>query len=134
MKFLPLVFFLALHALPSFAQDLPQYNACIKKANTQSEMNTCASQESARVDVDLNLMYHKLLSKAGSRPEAIAKVRIAERAWIQYRDSCLDAAFPAKDTQTEYGSIYPMESNLLRARLTRRHIASLHDLVQQYSR
>jgi uncharacterized protein YecT (DUF1311 family) len=132
MKFLPLVFFLALHALPSFAQDSPRYNACIKKANTQSEMNTCASQESARADSDLNLTYRKLLSKA-TTPDAVQKIRDAERAWIAYRDATLEAAFPAKDKQLEYGSIYPMEVNLLRAKLTRRHIATLHDLVQRYS-
>ena len=68
-----------------------------------------------------------------SEPEAVAKIKAAERAWIAYRDAYTDAMYPAKDKQTEYGSTYPMEVDLLRAKLTQRQVTALKELLQQYS-
>jgi uncharacterized protein YecT (DUF1311 family) len=131
MKFLALVVFL-LASLPALAQDSSQYRACKKKARTQMEMNGCASKESARVDLELTDVYEKLLSKAAKQEEAVAKIKIFESAWAVYRDAYLDAMFPAKDKQAEYGSMYPMEVDLLRAQLTRRQIATLREWLSQY--
>ena len=96
-------------------------------------MNACASDEAARVDAALNQVYHKLLSQAASQPETVAKIKAAERAWIAYRDAYMDAMYPAKDKQAEYGSIYPMEADLLRAKLTQRQVTALKELLQQYN-
>jgi uncharacterized protein YecT (DUF1311 family) len=41
--------------------------------------------------------------------------------------------YPAKDKQAEYGSVHPMDVNLLLAKLTRQHVAALKELLQQYS-
>ena len=41
--------------------------------------------------------------------------------------------YPAKNKQAEYGSIYPMEADLLRAKLTQQQVAALKELQQQYS-
>ena len=38
------------------------------------------------------------------------------------------------DKQREYGSIYPSELNLLKVKLTEQHVASLQDLLSEYSR
>jgi len=51
----------------------------------------------------------------------LRRFKAAERAWIAYRDAYMGAMYPAKDKQAEYGSIYPMEADLLRAKLTQRH-------------
>lgn len=110
-----------------------QSHACNDKAKTQSEMNACASDEAARVDADLNEVYHKLLSQAGNQEQAVAKIKTAERAWIAYRDAYMDAMYPAKNKQAEYGSIYPMEADLLRAKLTQRQVTAVKELLQQYS-
>jgi uncharacterized protein YecT (DUF1311 family) len=96
-------------------------------------MNACASDAAARVDAELNGVYRKLLSQAASQQEAIAKIKAAERAWIIYRDAYLDAMYPAKDKQAEYGSMYPMEADLLRAKLTTQQVAALRDLLAQYA-
>jgi uncharacterized protein YecT (DUF1311 family) len=130
MKYLPVVFLLA--SLPGFAQDSAQYRACNEKAKVQMEMNACASEEAARVDAELNDVYHKLLSQAGSQEEAVAKIKTAERAWIAYRDAYSDAMYPAKNKQAEYGSIYPMEADLIRAKLTQQQVTALKELLQQY--
>ena len=95
-------------------------------------MNACASDEAARVDSELNQVYHKLLSQAASQPEAAAKIKAAQRAWIAYHDAYVEAMYPAKDKQAEYGSIYPMEADLLLAKLTQRQGTALKELQQQY--
>jgi uncharacterized protein YecT (DUF1311 family) len=126
---------LSLFALfPCFAQDSDAYRSCSAKANTQAEMNACASDEAARVDAKLNTIYQQLLSKIASQPEALAKIKAAERAWLVYRDAYIEATYPAKDKAAEYGSIYPLEAALLRAKLTQRQVAALDDLLQHYSR
>ena len=80
-----------------------------------------------RVDTELNDTYQKLLAAAGKEPGAVEKIRTAERAWITYRDTYIDAMYPAKDKQAGYGSIFPMEVDLLRTHLTRQQISALRD-------
>jgi len=130
MKYLAIVLLAA--SLPGLAQDSPEYLACNKKATTQGEINACANEEAGRVDAELNAVYRKLLSTAGSDAKAVAKIKVAERAWIAYRDSYLEAMYPAEDKQAEYGSIYPMEADLLRTKLTRQQVAALNGLLKQY--
>jgi len=131
MKNLLIVFLLA--SLPGLGQNSAAYRACNEKAKTQTEMNTCASDEAARVDAELNQVYGKLLSQAASEQDAIVKIKAAERAWIAYRDAYMDAMYPAKDKQAEYGSVYPAEANLVRAKLTQRQVTALKELLRQYS-
>jgi uncharacterized protein YecT (DUF1311 family) len=132
MRYLAVVLFIAFNSFPCLAQDSEQYRGCNEKAKTQAEMNVCANGEASRVDAELNDVYRKLLSKAASEPEAVAKIKAAERAWIAYRDAYIAAMYPAKDKQAEYGSSYPMEVNLLRAKLTQQQVAALRELLQQY--
>jgi len=117
----------------SFAQVSQQYSSCISKANTQTAMQLCANQEALRVDSELNDVYRKLLTAAASQSAAVEKIRAAERAWIAYRDAYIEAMYPAKDKQASYGSIFPMEADLLRAKLTHQQIGALQDLLKQYS-
>ena len=52
MKLLLIAFLLV--SLASVAQESAEYRACLDKATTQMAMNTCASEEAARVDGRLN--------------------------------------------------------------------------------
>ncbi len=124
---------LLITSLPAVPQDSAQYRACSEKAKAQTEINRCASDEAARVDTELNELYRKLLSQAASQEAAVEKIKAAERAWIAYRDAYVDAMYPAKNKQAEYGSIYPTEAALLRAKLTQRQVTALKELIQQYS-
>jgi uncharacterized protein YecT (DUF1311 family) len=128
VKFLATAFFLL--ALPTFAQDSSEYRACIEKAKTQTEMNTCACEEAARADAKLNEAYRMLLERAAGDSELLTKLKAAENAWVAYRDAYMDAMYPAKDKQAEYGSVYPMESDLLRSKLTERQVQALADLFE----
>jgi uncharacterized protein YecT (DUF1311 family) len=115
----------------AFPQDSAQYQACNEKAKAQPDLNACARQEADRVDAKLNKLYAQLLAKAKD-PNDIAKIKAAERAWIAYRDAYIEATYPAKDKQLEYGSEYLTDVALLEAKLTQQHMADLEDLLKQY--
>jgi uncharacterized protein YecT (DUF1311 family) len=134
MKFLGLVLFIALAPSTSSAQNSAQYRACNEKAQTQAQMNACANDEAARVDVELDRVYAELVSKAEVEPNRLTKIKAAETAWTGYRNAYIDAMYPANDKQAEYGSVYPMEVDLLLAKLTRQQITALRELLQQFSR
>jgi uncharacterized protein YecT (DUF1311 family) len=133
MRYLELLLLMALTPCACLAQNSKQYGACGDKAKTQFEMNACANEEAMRVDAELNRIYAKLLSKAKDDTAAVAKIKAAETAWIAYRDAYIDAMYPATDKQAEYGSIYPMEVDLLEAKLTRQQIVALKELLREYS-
>ena len=95
-------------------------------------MNECASAEASRADKELNQVYVEVLAKAASVPKSAAKVKAAEQAWITFRDAYIEATYPAKDKATEYGSMYPLEVELLRAKLTRQQIAALKDMLKKH--
>ena len=123
---------LLIASLPASAQHSSQYRACDHRAKTQTELNACASDEAERVETQLNQVYRKLLSQVASQREAAANIKAAERQWIAYRDAYMIAMYPAQNKLAEYGSIYPMEANLLRAKLTERQLAALNDLLRKY--
>ena len=132
MKYIWLLFLIGLGSWACFGQTSKQYRACSQKAKTQAEMDACANEEAQRVDTELNRIYNDLLLKAKADPSALTKIRAAEHAWIVYRDAYVDAMYPAKDKQAEYGSMFPMEVNLLKAELTRQHIAALEEMLKRY--
>jgi len=133
MKCLMVAFLMTVISFACFAQDSAEYRACSDKASTQSEMTACASDEAARVDAKLKTTYRALLARVTSQPEALAKIKAAERAWTAYRDAYIEATYPAEDKATEYGSIYPLDVNLLRAKLTRSQVAALEDMLLHYT-
>lgn len=120
-------------SLSASGQDLAQLAECDKRATTQADATVCASEEAARADAELNAVYEKLLSRARGQQKAVSKIREAQRAWVTFRDAYADAMFPLEDKQAKYGSVYPMEVNLVRAKLTRAQIVALRDLVRQYT-
>jgi uncharacterized protein YecT (DUF1311 family) len=131
MKVLATLLLGALSSLPLVAQVSGEYQNCNELAKTQSELNACASEEAVRDEAELNREYRKLLSMAGNDHERAAKIKLMERAWIAFRDAYLDAMYPAKDKQAEYGSMFPMEADMLRAQLTQQQIAALKELQRQ---
>ena len=109
-----------------YCQDSAEFAACVDKSTqTQSELNMCASDEAARADSELNSAYTGWLAQIEGDSLAIAKLREAEKAWLRYRDAYIEAVYPAKDKQLTYGTIYPMDVDLLSAKLTREHLAAL---------
>jgi uncharacterized protein YecT (DUF1311 family) len=127
-----LAFVLLMAAIPGLGQGADQSRACFKKAMTQAAMTDCARDEAARAEAQLDDLYRKLLSRAANQQD-VAKIKAVQDAWVAYQDAYLDAMYPAANKQTEYGSSYPMNFLLLRAKLTRQQVAALGDLLPQYS-
>ena len=57
MKSLVVAILMTVISCACFAQDSAEYRACSDKANTQSEMTACASDEAVRVDAKLDATY-----------------------------------------------------------------------------
>jgi uncharacterized protein YecT (DUF1311 family) len=92
-----------------FAQEPEELKNCLDKADTQSAMNMCASQEVTRSDAELDRVFQRLLSAARDEPHAVENLRSLERAWIIYRDAYLAAMYPAEDKLAAYGSKFPLD-------------------------
>ncbi len=125
-----LLLLLVIASSPAFAQSSASLRACNQNARSQAELNACANEEATRAERDLHRVYTRLLAQASSQPEAVEKIKAAEKAWLSYRDAYLEAMYPAADKQAEYGTIYPMEANLLRAKLARQHIFDLKEMLR----
>jgi uncharacterized protein YecT (DUF1311 family) len=57
-------------------------------------MNARASNDLARVEAQMDDVYNTLLSKTESQPEALAKIKAAQKAWLIYRDTYIAAMYP----------------------------------------
>ena len=110
-----------------------ELDRCMQAATTQGAMNRCAGEEANRVDAQLNVTYRQVLEAAKGNVLALAKIRKAEQTWITYRNAYMEAMYPAKDKQANYGSMYPMNADLVMADLTRAHVQALKTLLRQYS-
>ena len=109
------------------AAEAAQVN-CFDKAQTQADLNSCAGDEYAAADAELNRVYKQILEKYKDEPKFIAKLRAAQRAWLTYRDAELDAKFPHADEKSAYyGSIFPMCDSQYKAGLTRERVAKLRE-------
>jgi uncharacterized protein YecT (DUF1311 family) len=124
--------FVILSSIVCPSQESKQLHDCFQKEMSQTGMDHCASDEAARADSELNSVYQRLLSKAERVPGASEKIKDFEKAWIKYRDAYIEAMYPEEDKQAAYGTVYPMEVDLLIATLTRKHTEEIQDLIKQY--
>jgi uncharacterized protein YecT (DUF1311 family) len=122
---------LSLVAFPLMAQTSEE--RCLETAFTRAEVNGCVSDEVRRVEAELNDVYQKLLSTVSQDPAAVAKVRASEKAWMAYRDLYIEAMWPAQNKQI-YGSMLLAKAMQLRTKLTRQHIDSVKELLDQLSK
>lgn len=102
---------------------------CWKTATTQAEMNRCADLDARGTDADLNAVYKKLLWRLKGNDNATKKLRLAQRAWVAFRDAHLQELFPAQDKQREYGSIFPMCYAQAATAMTKERTAELRRIL-----
>src|SRR5229473_3087538 len=84
------------------AEGAPQKGPC-DAAATQLELNQCYGEQFRKADAHLKNVYANLLKQMQSEA-AIQKLKVAEKAWIQYRDLHCEAA----KYEYEGGSMSPM--------------------------
>jgi uncharacterized protein YecT (DUF1311 family) len=92
-------------------------------------MNRCADLDARKANAELNHVYQELLSKLKSDDNATKKLRIAQRAWIGFRDAHLQELFPGQDKQREYGSMFPMCYAQVSTAMTEERTAQLRSLL-----
>ena len=94
-------------------------------------MDKCASDEAARAGSELQAAYSGWLAKTAGDSLATAKFRKAEEAWLRHRDAYIEVVSPAQDKQFAYRTEYPMDVDLLRAKVTREHVAAIAYLITE---
>lgn len=131
---------LALMASASHAACAPKAGDGFDKAvercgafDDQTDMNLCSHKLLEVYNRKLDTAYSKLIGLVKSSPEARRQIQAQERAWVEYKHTYLEAAFPGKDKRLEYGSSYPLQSNLLELGLVRDHIDDIQSLIDSYS-
>jgi uncharacterized protein YecT (DUF1311 family) len=116
--------------LPPALQAEEAKAGCYDKAQTQFDLNSCAGEEYAGADAELNRVYKAVLEKYKGDSKFIEKFREAQRAWLKYRDAEFEAKFPYADAAHPfeyYGSVFPMCAAQFRAQLTRERIVKLRE-------
>jgi len=91
---------------------------------SQAERNMAACGAAKKADAELNAAYAGILKKMAGDTLFIEKLKVAQRAWVAFRDAELTARFPATD-KSEYGTIYNLCYCTELAELTRRRTEQL---------
>lgn len=113
-------------ASSAHADDAPACNP----AGTQLELNACAGQAFSKADAELNAVYRQVLARHADAPVALARIKAAQRLWVQLRDADLEARYPVgedEDPRLLYGSMYPMLHSEAKAALTATRTAFLRN-------
>lgn len=128
---LPLVF----AASFAGAQDAAVPPGC-DNANTQMEMDACASDQYQQADAELNTVYREAVSRleradrefseiSSNLVGAVDALKVAQRAWIAFRDASCDlAGFEARGGTLERTIYIGCQTEL-----TRKRTAELRDLL-----
>ena len=109
-------------AMLAFAAPALSQNIDCKNAMSQSEMNICADQDYRAADAKLNAAYARLMAALGDDGFR-TKLKLAQRAWISFRDS--ECTYETADN--EGGSIHPMVYAGCLTRLTKQRTKVLED-------
>ena len=67
-------------------------NFCI--GQTQLEMNQEAAKNFKEADKELNSVYNQILKEYQADTKFITNLKVAQRAWIKFRDAEMNAVFP----------------------------------------
>ncbi len=95
----------------------------------QFELNQNAAARLKTVEATLETVYKQVETKYRVDSVSLRKLRVAQAAWVAFRDAQMEATFPAVDAQRAYGSGYPMCVATLREALTRQRIAQLRQAL-----
>ena len=99
----------------------------------QLELNACAYDDFAKADKELNQVYQSLIKKEGKDSLFIRKLRLAQKAWLAFRDADLQARFAcAKDNvRICWGSMYPMSFLFRKSELKREITMHLNQMFEE---
>jgi len=97
----------------------------------QLELNACTGDEFAKADKELNQTYQALIQKEAANPIFISKLKLAQKAWLVFRDADLEARFACAEQNVRicWDSIYPMSFLYHKALLTRERTQHLKQVL-----
>ncbi len=104
---------------PAHAED------CLDRAQNQVQIDACAASDFAAADRELNAVYARIQRDYAHDAAVLAKLRLAQRAWLAFRDAELAARYPDADPATAYGSAYAGCAAGVKAELTRARTTEL---------
>jgi len=103
--------------------------SCLGKATTQAEMDACASQDFHNADAEMNRVYQQILKKYAARPTFVRRLKLAQEAWIKFRDAHMNALYYDPEDAEDSGSVYPMCKEMEATRLTTERTAALKRIL-----
>jgi len=95
---------------------------------TQFEMNQEACGKYKKADAELNRIYRQILRDYAEDKNFVQKIKIAQRAWIAFRDAHVNSIYPDPSRQA-YGSVSPMCHCMELEQLTKYRINMLSEWV-----
>jgi uncharacterized protein YecT (DUF1311 family) len=98
----------------------------IQSMNQVQLMNQQACEKYKRADSEMNRVYQLIMRDYAEDKNFIRKMKLAQRAWIAFRDAHLDSMYPDSDPRI-YGSINPMCRCMNLHRLTEDRTNSLRE-------
>ncbi len=99
------------------------FSVVVAHAQSQMEMTNTACEGAKKADAELNAVYSAIMKKHKNNKILIKKLKVAQRAWIAFRDAELSARYPGK--ASDYGSSYSMCSCIALEELTKKRTAEL---------
>ena len=127
-KILCVLFLLALPVATSSQGPNTGISPCMEKATTQGEINACATEDLKRADTELNQLYQQILKKYATDQVFIQKLRLAEEAWVKFREAHV-AALDSELDPSSMGSVYPMCKAMEITRLTNERVEDLKRIL-----
>ena len=94
-------------------------------AQSQEKLNDEACSEFQKADEEMNSIYKQILIQYKDDSIFIEKLKVAQRAWLLFRDAHLESLYPEEDKLLYYGSVYPMCRCIILAGLTRKRTEEL---------
>lgn len=127
-RILCVLFLLALPVATSSQAPKTTSSPCMQKATTQTEINACAAEDLKRADSELNQLYQQVLKKYAGDQIFIQKLRLAEEAWVKFRDAYM-AALDSEVDPSSVGSVYPMCKAVEMTRITNERVQDLKRIL-----
>jgi uncharacterized protein YecT (DUF1311 family) len=90
-------------------------------AQTQSDSNQEACSRYKKADAEMNAVYRQVLNTHKKDSLFVAKFKVAQRAWVAFRDAHLESLYPEPNkihAYGAYGSVNPMCRCMVLAELT----------------
>jgi uncharacterized protein YecT (DUF1311 family) len=106
-----------------------QGDTCWDSAKAQLELNQCAALDLEAADADMNAVYKQVVAHRDAT--FIKRLRIAQRAWLAFRDAHVDTIYGLSN-DGHGGSMLPMCVARLRTELTLERTKQLRLLLEPH--